>query len=313
MKILNKLEKKTKDGMRGRKEPIGLYDLIGGSQNNELNSKIIENFLDQNILDLKTKKRVLAWKKELEFWEEYAKIYYNLEKANPYSRLSKTIENFVNPKQGDVCLDVGCGPAKMSQVIWKKSKKKVKKIIGIDTVLRPARETMKKMGYSIPLEIRYASIGQELPFTEGYFNVIVANLILPYVIDFEEKRGKEAFEAVLREMYRILKPGGHMVWSTPKKNVHFQWVFMASIPDMLNIYKYIVNKDITRILQGTKILKHALEIQQKGKNGIYTFLSKKELEDLLLKTGFVNLVWEKTFAGQVWVNRIYKPVTNETN
>ena len=39
-----------------QKEPIGLYKLIVGSQNNELSSKVIENFLDQNILDLKTKK-----------------------------------------------------------------------------------------------------------------------------------------------------------------------------------------------------------------------------------------------------------------
>jgi len=290
-----------------KKEIIGLYELIGGSQNNDLNSKVIDNFFDQNILDLKTRKRLLTWKKELEFWEEYAKIYYNLEKANPYSHLSKTIENFIDPKPGDICLDVGCGPAKMSQIIWKKSEKKVKKIIGIDIVLRPARETLKKMGYSIPLEVRYASIGQKLAFPDGYFDVIVANLILSYVIDFEEKRGKDAFEAVLREMYRILKPGGYMVWSTPKKNVHFQWVFVASIPDMLNIYEYIVNKDVTRILQGTRILRHALEIQQKGRDGIYTFLPKKELEDLLLKIGFINPIWKETFARQVWVNKAEKP------
>lgn len=98
-----------------------------------------------------------------------------------------------------------------------KIRKKVKIIIGIDIVLRPARETLSKMGYSISLEIRYASIGQKLPFLDGYFNVIVANLILPYVIDFEEKRGKEAFEAVLREMYRILKPGGIWFDQPPKR------------------------------------------------------------------------------------------------
>lgn len=46
-----------------KKETNGLYELIGGYQNYELSSKAIENFLDQNILDLKTKKRVLAWKK----------------------------------------------------------------------------------------------------------------------------------------------------------------------------------------------------------------------------------------------------------
>lgn len=297
---------KVKETIKQR-EPIGLYELIGGSKNSELSSNVIENFLDQNILDLKTRKRLLAWKKELEFWEEYAKIYYNLEKANPYYHLSKVVEDFIDPKPGDICLDVGCGPAKMSQIIWKKSGKKVKKIVGIDTVLRPARETLKKIKYSFPLELKYASIGQKLPFPDDYFNVVVANLILPYVVDFEEKRGIEAFKAVLREMYRVLSPGGHIVWSTPKKDVHFQWVFVASIPDMLNIYEYIVNKDITRILQGTRILKHALEIQQKGRDGIYTFLPKKELKDLLLKTGFINPTWKKTFTRQVWVNRVEKP------
>ena len=184
-----------------QKKPIGLYELIGGSQNSELTSKSIENFLAQNTLDLKTRERVLEWKKELEFWEEYAKIYHNLEKAYPYCNLSKTIEEFINPKLGDVCLDVGCGSVKMSQIIWKKSKKKVKKIIGIDLVLRPAREALKKMRDTITLELRYADIGQKLPFPDNCFNVIVANLILSYVIDFEEKRGKEAFDSVIREMF----------------------------------------------------------------------------------------------------------------
>jgi len=297
---------KTKERTKERKV-TGLYELIGGSKNGELSSGKVEGFLTQNILDLKTRERILLWKKELEFWEEYARIYRNLEKASPYYRLGKTIEWFIEPKAGDVCLDVGCGPAKMSQIIWEKSKETVKEIIGIDIVLKPARESLKKIGHSIPLKLRYANIGQKLPFSDNHFDVIVANLILSYVIDFEGKKGKKALEAVLREMYRILKAGGHMVWSTPKKNVHFQWVFVASIPDMLNIYEYIIHKDVTRILQGTRILKHALEIQKKGREGIYTFPSKDELENLLLKIGFVNPVWKKTFTRQVWVNKVYKP------
>jgi ubiquinone/menaquinone biosynthesis C-methylase UbiE len=287
---------------------IGLYDLIQGSKNGELTSKKIEDFLTKKKVSKRNKERILEWAKELEFWEEYAKIYINLEKASPYSNLSKTIEELIKPKKGDICLDVGCGPAKMSQIIWKKSKGRVKKIIGTDIVLKPAKETLKRINHSMPLELIYGNIGQKFPFPDNHFNLIVANLIIPYVIDFKGKRGKEALQAVLEEVYRILKPGGHMVWSTPKKDVHFQWVFLASIPDMLNVYEYIVHKDISRILQGTRILKHALEIQRKGKEGIYSFLAKDELEKMLLKkVGFTNLIWEKTFTQQVWVNRVYKP------
>jgi hypothetical protein len=108
-------------------------------------------------------------------------------------------------------------------------------------------------------------------------------------------------------MFRLLRPGGHLVWSTPKYGVNFVWVFVASIPDMLNIYEYIANKDITRILQGTRILKHALAIQKKGKGGKYTFLTKDDLENILLNIGFMQPTWTKTFSQQVWVNRVYKP------
>jgi len=120
------------------------------------------------------------------------------------------------------------------------------------------------------------------------------------------EKGKRALEGVLREMFRVLKRGGHIVWTTPKHNVQFFWVFLASVPDMLNIYEYVAHKDFTRIQQGTKILKHALAIQNKGEKGIYTFLPKNELEALLREIGFVSFTWEKTFAQQTWVNRAYK-------
>jgi len=286
---------------------IGLYSLIGGSTKGELTSKKVEDFLVRKSISRTNKNRVLRWMEELKFWEEYAKIYVNLEKAAPYRYLSRDMEFFMKPKKNDVCLDIGCGPAKMSQIIWRKSEKNVKKITGIDIVLKPARNTLKKINYSIPLELRYADIGQKLPFQNNHFDLIVANLILSYVIDFQGRRGKDALREVFKEIYRILAPGGHIVWSTPKKNVHFEWVFLASIPDMLNIYEYIIHKDITRILQGTRILKHALEIQKKGREKIYTFLNKKELEEMLIDIGFISPVWKRTFARQVWVNRVYKP------
>jgi len=288
-------------------KPVGLYQLIGGAKNGDLTSQDILKAIKPE-MSPEDQERLLAWAKDLEeLWEPYARIYFNLEKAWPYHNLARSIEKFINPQKGDIWLDVACGPAKMSEMIYKKSRGEIEKVIAFDVILKPARERLARLDTSMPIELMYASLTDPLPFPDNYFDGIVDNLGSPYVIDFEGKRGKEAFEAVQREKFRVLKPSGHMVWSTPKENVHFQWNFLASIPDMLNAWEYIYHKDITRILQGTKILSHALKIQENGKKGIYTFLPKDKLEELLLQIGFVNPDWEKTFTQQVWVNRVYKP------
>lgn len=290
---------------------VGLYKLIGDAINNsELSSEILTLLLKGDRFTPAEKERLLSWKEELEFWEEYGEIYFNLEKAKPYDNLSRSIARMLKPQKGERWLDVGCGPLRVSELIYDKSGGGVEIIEAVDIVLKPAREKLAKLaskGIYLPVNLKYASITDPLPYPDNFFDGIGANLILSYVTDFQGKKGKEALEGVLREMFRLLKPGGHMVWSTPKHNVNFIWVFIASIPDMLNIYEYIAHKDFTRILQGVRILRHALAIQRKGKGGIYTFLPKDELERLLLEIGFVNPVWEKTFTQQVWVNRVYKP------
>lgn len=288
-------------------KPVGLYQMIGGVKNGDLTSQNILNAIKPE-MPLEDRERLLAWAKDLgELWEPYAEIYSNLEKAWPYRNLSESIERLTTPRKGDVWLDVACGPAKMSEMVCKKAEGEIGKVIAFDVILKPARERLAKLETSFPIKLVYVSLTDPLPFPDNYFNGIVANLCLPYVIDFRGKKGKEALEAVLSEMFRLLKQGGHMVWSTPKANVHFQWNFVHSIPDMLNVWEYIYRRDVTRILQGTTILKHALKIQENGKKGVYTFLPKDELEELLLQIGFVNPNWEKTFTQQVWVNRVYKP------
>lgn len=287
---------------------MGLYQLIGGSRNQELTAAKIKLLLEKRHFTDQEKKRLIAWVRELEFWEEYAEIYYHLEDTRPYFRLAQTIYELIAPSRDEIWLDAGCGPAKMSELIWRKSRQQVKRIIGVDIILRPAQARLASLDSSFPLELRYASFGEKLPFPENFFDGIVANLVLPYIIDFEGKQGKEALKGVLGEMFRILKPEGHLVWSTPIQNVRFQWVFLASLPDMLNIKKQIRHGGFGLKIGG-RILKHALEIQRKGKEGIYTFLPKEELESLLFQIGFEKSTWRKTFASQVWVNRVYKPLT----
>jgi len=289
--------------MAVKTKPVGLYQLIGRAKNGDLTSQDILKAIRPEML-LGDRERLLAWAKEFRFWEEYARIYYHSEDSRSYRKLEKTMEELIDPKKGDIWLDAGCGPVtRMSKLIWKKSGEKVAKIFGIDIVLEKARETLDSF---IPLGLKYANLGERLPFSDELFDGIVANVSLTYVIDFQGKKGKEAFMEVMREMFRVLKPGGYIVWSTPKKNPFFFRNFLDGLPDMFSLKKQISHRAFG-LYVGIKALKYGFEITKKGKKGIYTFLEPKEYEEILREIGFINFRWKKTFAGQVWVNKAHKP------
>lgn len=52
---------------------IGLYELVGGARNRELTSKDIALCIKPEMTP-ETRERLLAWKEELEFWEEYRNL-----------------------------------------------------------------------------------------------------------------------------------------------------------------------------------------------------------------------------------------------
>lgn len=243
---------------------------------------------------------------EKSFWKEYSRIYKNLEKSWPYRTLTRAIREFLNPKQGETWLDAGCGPAKMSSLIWKTSDRSVDKIIAGDIILSPAKERLDRINSEAPIELKHIDFSSPLNYPSNYFDGIVGNLVFSYIPEFDGQDGNQALYGVLEEMHRILKPGGEIIWSTPKKNVHFEWNFLASLPDMLNLWYYIKDRDISRLLQGWRILRHALEIQKKGREGTYHFLRRKELTIMLHEIEFKELEWKRVFTQQVWINRSKK-------
>lgn len=282
---------------------VGLYQLIGGVKGRDLTSKDILVAIRPE-MSSENKKRLLAWAEEIKFWEDYSKIYWCMEEMSFYADLLQTIREFIQPKEGEIWLDAGCGPANMSRVIWEISNIKVAKIIGIDVILKLARENLDNS--SIPLELKYANLGERLPFPDEYFNGIVANLALTYIIDFEGKTGQEAFTEVMKEMFRVLKPGSHFVWSTPIKNASVSKNLPVFWSEKMSKMKKSFRRFIFDLGADLKQLKAFLTTESKGKSGIYTFLDPLDYEKLLAPIGFRKFQWQNTFAGQIWVCRMEK-------
>jgi len=282
-------------------KPVGLYELIGGPKNGDLTLEDIEDFLTRNTLDPESRERLLAWNEEFKFWEKYAKIYVYMERGKHYRDLIKTMKSFIEPRPGEIWLDAGCGPAKMSELIWEKSEGKVKKIYGVDIVLSAAREKLAQLGNSIPLELKYVNLGERLPFSDNSFDGIISNNVLSYVIEFEGSRGKEGMLCLFKELNRVLRPGGQLIWSTPEPKMHSEIAFISSIPDIIRERRNLPSLSIA-----IQLLRLGLEVKKKSKAGIYTFLTPKEWNEVL-EEGFVSLTWKFVFTHQLWVNKSIKP------
>jgi SAM-dependent methyltransferase len=129
--------------------------------------------------------------------------YTNLEGYNPDADLGLGCglpTRFARIKKGDVVIDLGSG-AGNDAFIARHETGETGKVIGIDftpAMIAKARENTEKLGYN-NVEFRQGDI-EKMPVTANVADVIVSNCVLNLV---PNKDG------VIKEIYRVLKPGGH--------------------------------------------------------------------------------------------------------
>ena len=107
---------------------------------------------------------------------------------------------FAKIKEGDTVIDLGSGAGNDCFVARKQTGEKGK-VIGIDftpAMIEKARANAEKIGFH-NVEFRQGDI-EQIPVTSGMADVVVSNCVLNLVPNKE---------AVVKEIFRVLKPGGH--------------------------------------------------------------------------------------------------------
>jgi SAM-dependent methyltransferase len=102
------------------------------------------------------------------------------------------------PVAGRRVLDAGCGAGRASEWLVEQGAE----VVGIDAspeMLRRARERVPAASFAL------ADFSEPLAFENGSFDVAVAGLVMHYLRDWVP---------TLRELYRVLRPGGIFVLST---------------------------------------------------------------------------------------------------
>lgn len=125
------------------------------------------------------------------------------------------IERFLDalPKKENLdVLDVGCGAGNMIHHLAR-----LGRVQGIEVDARPVRIAQAR-GY----DVRLGDATQKIPFPDVSFDLVTALDVIEHV---------DADEKILQEARRVLRPGGHLLITTPA----FQWLWSHN--DDLNAHK----------------------------------------------------------------------------
>ena len=245
-----------------------------------------------------------SWANEYLFWNDrYGKIYHHLEGSTPYKKLIDDIINFLPLRDGLTILDAGVGSGYLVERVI--SRFRPLNIVALDISPIQLAHFKKRIETKFPsvrnsIRTDLHDLCHKTNYSNGYFDLIISNLVLTYITEYEGSYGINALGGVLREMYRILKLGGILCWSTPIPNVKFWKIFLASYKDILDPHH------LERLYFAPRILHHALSIQRKGREGIYHFYQQERIIDILNSIGYKDIIVKRSFANQALIFRCSK-------
>ncbi len=124
-----------------------------------------------------------------------------------YHRRVPRLMEYLDLRPDDRVLDCGCGMGYLSMVLGELS---TCSIVGIDGDLARLRWAQRE---HVPAGLAQASVGS-LPFADATFDKVLLSEVLEHLAD--DTGG-------LRELWRVLKPGGVVAISVPHANYPFLW------------------------------------------------------------------------------------------
>ena len=243
-----------------------------------------------------------------------AKAFWNQNELPPYRELLRDTTAWLDARPGQRWLDLGCGCGRLSQALWERGQGQLAEVLGVDVAAINAAAYARLRAQMQPAPAEDVLHFQAADFSKGFsqwpaerFDGVVSGLALQYAEDYSEATGtwtQAAYDRILAEAQRLLKPGGSFVFSVNVPDPAWSrvaWKSFAAVFGAARPLRYL--RKVWRLCRYGNWLK------REARRGRFHYLTEEVIRRKLALAGFVAIDCRVSFAGQAYLFRCRKPVT----
>jgi ubiquinone/menaquinone biosynthesis C-methylase UbiE len=245
---------------------------------------------------------------EENYWlnEECARAFWDQQEAAPYQQLLRHTTEWLEPQAGQRWLDLGCGGGRLTAELWRLSGGRLAEIAAMDC--NPANaEALERVRARLsppptPGQVRFVTgnFSAGLPqFSDATFDGVVCGLALSYAEHKDAATGRYtdlAYDKLLAEVRRVLRPGGRFVFSVNVPQPRFWRVFWKSLRRARR-----VAHPVRALLNGLRMQWYGHWLGREAARGRFHFFPIQEITARLEKAGFTDYKYRLSYAEQAFL------------
>jgi ubiquinone/menaquinone biosynthesis C-methylase UbiE len=221
-----------------------------------------------------------------QFWERYFVVYDTLNLSPLYQRLVKRHVELLQPAIGEDILDAGAGTGNVTKLLAVPGAR----VTGIDFCAPALVRCRQKVPSA---DFRQADMTRPLPFETNSFDKIACSVTLHFL-------EPERQEFALKELLRVLRPGGHLALSVFNDGFNPLRIYWETLREL------VINEGLLKgvsiavrcLIDTILILYYQWRIKMGERAGIHRYFTANTLRTTLESVGFSAITIEKVYADQ---------------